>query len=97
MVNNVREVCTQQTFMHVMMHTWQCSTVARLQLAKALSGFTQPVITYSPCVLQVMLWPEEMADVTLLVLSGQDNLVPSKQVQAQLKAMNSSCQVSIPS
>ena len=40
-----------------------------------------------------MLWPEEMADATLLVLSAADDLVPSALVQAHLKNTNSTCQV----
>lgn len=43
--------------------------------------------------LQVMLWPEEMADVTLLVLSAGDDLVPSELVQAHLESLKSNCQV----
>ena len=42
--------------------------------------------------MQVMLWPEEMADVTLLVLSAADDLVPSELVQKHLKNVNSPCQ-----
>ena len=43
--------------------------------------------------LQVMLWPEEMADATLLVLSARDDLVPSEMVQAHLSHTNSPCKV----
>ena len=43
--------------------------------------------------MQVMLWPEDMADATLLVLSAGDDLVPSALVQAHLKSLKTSCQV----
>ena len=42
---------------------------------------------------QVMLWPVEMADVTLLVLSAGDDRVPSALVQAHLQSLKSNCQV----
>ena len=45
---------------------------------------------------QVMLWPEEMADATLLVLSGQDDLVPSEMVQHHLRHTKSPCKVLLP-
>ena len=41
-----------------------------------------------------MLWPEEMPDCTLLVLSAFDDLVPAHLCERQLKQMNSPCQVS---
>ena len=40
-----------------------------------------------------MLWPEDMADVTLLVLSAGDDLVPSALVQAHLQSLKTNCQV----
>lgn len=46
-----------------------------------------------PMSVQVMLWPEEMPDVTLLVLSAGDDLVPSGMVQAHLQSIKSDCQV----
>ena len=51
----------------------------------------QPDLT--PANVQVMLWPEEMADATLLVLSGQDDLVPSEMVQRHLRQTKSPCKV----
>ncbi|KAK9809735.1 hypothetical protein WJX73_001115 [Symbiochloris irregularis] len=42
---------------------------------------------------KVMLWPEEMAAQTLLVLSAGDDLVPSALVQAHLQSLKTSCQV----
>ncbi|KAK9803224.1 hypothetical protein WJX73_006378 [Symbiochloris irregularis] len=42
---------------------------------------------------KVMLWPEEMPDVCLLVLSAADDLVPSPLVQKHLLNVGSTCQV----
>ena len=52
-----------------------------------------PSCLQQPSGMQVMLWPEEMADTTLLVLSANDDLVPTTLVQKHLANTNSPCKV----
>ena len=59
--------------------------------ALALQSFCRKFVWHREC-----LWPEELPEACMLVLAGEDDLVPSALVKDMLHIMNHPCEVRRP-
>ena len=60
-----------------------------LKIVLGLQSFCRKFVWHREC-----LWPEELPEACMLVLAGEDDLVPSALVKDMLHIMNHPCEVS---